>query len=88
MTDAGEARDLIFDWNLKGVRPAAPRAVTFDDETLRDGLQSPSAQNPKLEQKLEGLRRMARLGVAAVNLGLPSVSKTQTPSPRSITSSC
>jgi 2-isopropylmalate synthase len=27
-----------------------------------------------LEQKLEGLRRMARLGVSAVNLGLPSVS--------------
>ena len=65
---------LVYDWNAGGASAWAARRVELLDETLRDGLQSPSAQNPKLEQKLEGLRRMARLGVSAVNLGLPSVS--------------
>lgn len=64
---------LLYDWN--GDAPSwAPRRVQLLDETLRDGLQSPSVKNPSLEQKAEGLRRMARLGVAAVNLGLPAVS--------------
>ncbi len=65
---------LVHDWNESNASGWGARRVALLDETLRDGLQSPSAQNPKLEQKLEGLRRMARLGVAAVNLGLPSVS--------------
>jgi 2-isopropylmalate synthase len=64
---------LVFNWN-ETATSTSPRPVLLLDETLRDGLQSPSAQNPTLEQKLEGLRRMARLGVSAVNLGLPSVS--------------
>lgn len=66
---------LVYDWNEGDAASWRDRPVALLDETLRDGLQSPSAQNPSLEQKLEGLRRMARLGVAAVNLGLPSVSK-------------
>jgi 2-isopropylmalate synthase len=66
---------LVYDWNESNASGWGARRVELLDETLRDGLQSPSAQNPKLDQKLEGLRRMARLGVAAVNLGLPSVSR-------------
>jgi 2-isopropylmalate synthase len=65
---------LVFDWNEADAARTPRRPVSLLDETLRDGLQSPSARNPNLEQKLEGLRRMARLGVSAVNLGLPSVS--------------
>ncbi len=64
---------LLYDWNRDGQSWAA-RRPTILDETLRDGLQSPSVRNPSLEQKREGLRRMAELGVSAVNLGLPSVS--------------
>jgi 2-isopropylmalate synthase len=64
---------LLYDWN-RDASGWESRSVQILDETLRDGLQSPSVQNPSLEQKLEGLRRMARLGVSAVNLGLPSVS--------------
>ncbi len=64
---------LLYDWNRDASSWAA-RHVEILDETLRDGLQSPSVQNPSLEQKLEGLRRMAALGVSAVNLGIPSVS--------------
>jgi 2-isopropylmalate synthase len=66
---------LVYDWNHAATPAWAARRVELLDETLRDGLQSPSAQNPRLEQKLEGLRRMAALGVSAVNLGLPSVSR-------------
>jgi 2-isopropylmalate synthase len=67
---------LVYDWNYAANATWAARRVELLDETLRDGLQSPSAQNPKLEHKLEGLRRMAALGVSAVNLGLPSASRT------------
>lgn len=69
------SESLVYDWNRDAAAAWAARRVELLDETLRDGLQSPSAQNPKLEHKLEGLRRMAGLGVAAVNLGLPSVSR-------------
>jgi len=64
----------VHDWNESDAPAWRACRVELLDETLRDGLQSPSVNNPTLEQKLEGLRRMARLGVAAVNLGLPSVS--------------
>jgi 2-isopropylmalate synthase len=64
---------LLYDWN-GDASSWASRRVEILDETLRDGLQSPSVRNPGLEQKLEGLRRMARLGVSAVNLGIPTVS--------------
>lgn len=64
---------LLYDWNGDASSSGARQPEVLD-ETLRDGLQSPSVQNPSLEQKLEGLRRMAALGVSAVNLGLPSVS--------------
>lgn len=66
---------LLYDWNDGAASGFAARVISILDETLRDGLQSPSAHNPTLDQKLEGLRRMARLGVSAVNLGLPSISR-------------
>lgn len=67
---------LVYDWSESDSAAWRGRQVELLDETLRDGLQSPSARNPRLPLKLEGLRRMAKLGVAAVNLGLPSVSPT------------
>lgn len=67
----GTAReDLIYDWNGEPLRGAAA-PVLLDDETLRDGLQSPSVRNPSLEQKVEILRLMARLGIQKADLGLP-----------------
>ncbi len=65
---------LVYDWNSSDREAWRARRAQLLDETLRDGLQSPSARNPKLEHKLEGLRLMSQLGVSAVNLGLPSVS--------------
>lgn len=69
-------RDLIYDWNAlepEFVRDesAHPHPIWFDDETLRDGLQSPSARNPSIGQKIELLDHMEALGIQKVDLGLP-----------------
>ncbi len=62
---------LIHDWNAGGDRPRPSHRATFDDETLRDGLQSPSTTSPPIGQKIEILHEIAALGIDAVNLGLP-----------------
>ena len=64
-------QDLIHDWNTEGAQ-AAPRRPLFHDETLRDGLQSPSVTDPDLPAKRDLLHRLARLGVDAIDLGMPS----------------
>jgi 2-isopropylmalate synthase len=60
---------LIHDWNR--ATGQTPRAVMLDDETLRDGLQSPSVRSPAIEQKLEILHLIDRLGIDTANIGLP-----------------
>lgn len=67
---------LIYDWNIIDYEinrnPANhPHGVWFDDETLRDGLQSPSARNPTIDEKKELLTYMEKLGIQKVDLGLP-----------------
>ncbi len=68
--------DLIFDWNSRNRRnklsPLKTRKLSFFDETLRDGIQSPSVRDPSLEEKQEILRLTASLGIDAVDLGLPA----------------
>lgn len=63
--------DLIHDWNGAAPGPRPPRRLEFDDETLRDGLQSPSVFSPSIEQKIEILHEIAALGIDSANLGLP-----------------
>ncbi len=63
--------DLIYDWNRHQHAFVLDRPIEFDDETLRDGLQSPSVADPSIEQKLELLHLMDALGIQSVNLGLP-----------------
>ena len=64
--------ELIYDWNVQGNGPARPtRAIEFDDETLRDGLQSPSVTSPPIEKKLEILHLIDRLGIHTADIGLP-----------------
>jgi len=60
---------LIHDWNLSPPRPR-PR-VMLDDETLRDGLQSPSVRCPTIDEKLRILHLIDRLGIDTANIGLP-----------------
>jgi len=63
--------DLIHDWNQTGGSFRPTRPLQFDDETLRDGLQSPAVSDPTLEQKIDLVERMARLGIHTANIGLP-----------------
>ena len=60
---------LIHDWN--GAAAQKPQAVMLDDETLRDGLQSPSVRCPSIEQKLQILHLIDRLGIDTADIGLP-----------------
>ena len=60
---------LIHDWNHDA---AAPRAIAMlDDETLRDGLQSPSVRNPSIDEKIQILHHMDALGIDTADIGLP-----------------
>ena len=61
--------ELINDWN--GLPPKDARIPLLNDETLRDGLQSPSVRDPDIAAKRDLTHRLARLGVDAVNLGMP-----------------
>lgn len=61
---------LIYDWNVASGQQPLPTVELFD-ETLRDGLQSPSVVDPPIETKLDLLRLMDRLGIAVANVGLP-----------------
>lgn len=67
------ARDeLIHDWNLaEGADPLAARRGELLDESLRDGIQSPSAVDPTQDQKLQLVQLMEDLGIAAADIGLP-----------------
>jgi isopropylmalate/homocitrate/citramalate synthase len=73
MTQKLSESELVYDWNRAeggDIQPARS-AVQLNDETLRDGLQSPSVRTPSIEQKLAILHHMAGLGVHAADLGLP-----------------
>jgi 2-isopropylmalate synthase len=64
--------NLIYDWNDNyphELKPAGP--VLLNDESLRDGLQSPSVRDPSIPEKIEILHLMESLGINSLNLGLP-----------------
>lgn len=71
--------DLIFDWADAG--PESMRStvshVMLDDETLRDGLQSPSVTDPPVETKLQILHLMDELGIETADVGLPGAGARQ-----------
>jgi 2-isopropylmalate synthase len=49
----------------------------LDDETLRDGLQSPSVVDPALDRKVEILHLMNSLGIETADVGLPGAGPRQ-----------
>jgi 2-isopropylmalate synthase len=64
--------NLIHDWNVDGDQATRPaRRIEFDDETLRDGLQSPSVTDPAIEDKLRILHFMNAIGIDNADIGLP-----------------
>jgi len=74
MSDFNE-KELIYDWNT--IIPVEPpeQKIEFDDETLRDGLQSPSVTDPSLREKIELLYLMEDLGINSANIGLPGAAR-------------
>jgi 2-isopropylmalate synthase len=71
------SENLIFDWNnVEPTTNAPDRHIGFDDETLRDGLQSPSVREPPVEKKIELLHLMNELGIDTADIGLPGAGGT------------
>ena len=69
--------ELVYDWNTIEPSLVAPnRHIGIDDETLRDGLQSPSVKEPAIEQKLELLHLMEALNIDTADIGLPGAGGT------------
>jgi len=67
-----KSSELIYDWNR--IHPASLRPVghvLLNDETLRDGLQSPSVRDPSIQEKIQILHLMESLGINSLDLGLP-----------------
>jgi len=67
-----KSSELIYDWNH--IHPGSLRPVghvLLNDETLRDGLQSPSVRDPSIEEKIPILHLMEALGINSLDLGLP-----------------
>ncbi len=72
-----DEHELIYDWNsVEKVAPLSPkRRIQFLDETLRDGIQSPSVTDPSIEDKLRLVDLAAELGIDSMDLGLPGAGK-------------
>ncbi|MBA2502987.1 MAG: 2-isopropylmalate synthase [Pyrinomonadaceae bacterium] len=69
--------ELVYDWNkIEPTIKRPDRKISFDDETLRDGLQSPSVCEPTIEKKLELLHLMNDLGIDTADIGLPGAGGT------------
>src|SRR5260370_23382468 len=73
MTD----HELIYDWNSieKVASLSRRRRVQFLDETLRDGIQSPSVVDPTIEDKLRLVELANDLGIDTTDIGLPGAGK-------------
>jgi 2-isopropylmalate synthase len=64
--------ELIYDWNKNYPPELKPQGrVLLNDESLRDGLQSPSVRDPSIPEKIEILHLMEALGIDSLDLGLP-----------------
>ena len=62
----------IHDWNeVEHHRPVFSAKLELCDETLRDGIQSPSVVDPTIDTKLELVNLMDKLGITIANIGLP-----------------
>lgn len=75
-TGMDRASEFIFDWNeVNRKGRLLPAGFSLFDETLRDGLQNPSVEDPAIEDKLRILHLMEDLGIHVADIGLPGSSK-------------
>jgi 2-isopropylmalate synthase len=75
LVDTGQSVDvdMSFDWNVAD--GPARQEVGLVDETLRDGLQSPSVVQPGLDDKAAIAGLMVELGIQHANLGFPGAGR-------------
>jgi 2-isopropylmalate synthase len=67
-----DKQKLVYDWNwIAEPEPLTKKQVLLDDETLRDGLQSPTVSDPPIEDKIHLLHLMEDLGIQMLDIGLP-----------------
>src|SRR6476646_4528099 len=68
MPQAPDDSELIYDWNsVEKVAKLSPkRRVQFLDETLRDGIQSPSVVDPSIDDKLRLVDLANDLGITTI----------------------
>ena len=71
MLESKDVATLVYDWNTLDVKAPVKGRVMLDDETLRDGLQSPSVRCPDIDQKIRILHLIDALGIDTADLGLP-----------------
>ncbi|HTJ45836.1 MAG TPA: LeuA family protein [Kofleriaceae bacterium] len=78
-TDANDLdeQELIYDWNSveKVARISPKRRIQFLDETLRDGIQSPSVVDPAIDDKLRLIDLADSLGIDTSDIGLPGAGR-------------
>src|SRR6478609_3744144 len=77
MSNRPDDHELIYDWNsVEKVAPLSPkRRIQFLDETLRDGVQSPSVVDPSIDDKLRLVDLANDLGIDTMDIGLPGAGK-------------
>jgi 2-isopropylmalate synthase len=69
---SADLSNLIYDWNTIFARSMKPSGrALLNDESLRDGLQSPSVRDPSIEEKIRILHLMEGLGINMADIGLP-----------------
>src|SRR5437764_2009787 len=74
-----KASELIYDWNqVQRSALRTPDAVLLNDESLRDGLQSPSVRDPSIEEKIHILHLVEGLVINSLDLGLPGAGQRAT----------
>jgi len=72
MKDMPRESDLIYDWNKRDAFLFRHvQNLELNDESLRDGCQSPSVTDPPIEEKIRLVHLMERLGIRGVDVGLP-----------------
>src|SRR5690348_11931010 len=65
------SEELVYDWNtIKPSFSAPNRYIGINEESMRDGLQSPSVCEPEVEQNLELVHLMEALGMDSADIGL------------------
>ena len=64
--------DIIYDWNsVEKTGPLTRKKVRFFCETLRDGIQSPSVVDPKIDDKVKLVQLASDIGIHHIDIGLP-----------------